>query len=158
GAFDKATFHRPQGLALSGDTLYVADTENHLIRRVNLKSRNVETIAGTGHQSRQYFQTGPAREIALSSPWDLQLAGNTLYIAMAGPHQIWKLDLDKDEVSTFAGSGREARLDGSLKDSGFAQPSGMAVIGQTLYVADSESNIIRAINIGAGQVKTLVGG
>src|SRR5262249_9550989 len=80
GAFDKATFHRPQGLALSGDTLYVADTENHLIRRVNLKSRNVETIAGTGHQSRQYFQTGPAREIALSSPWDLQLAGNTLYI------------------------------------------------------------------------------
>ena len=158
GAFDKATFYRPQGLALSGDMLYVADTENHLIRRVNLKSRNVETIAGTGHQSRQYFQTGPARDVALSSPWDLQLAGNTLYIAMAGPHQIWKLDLDKNEVSTFAGSGREARLDGSLAQAGFAQPSGMAVIGQTLYVADSESNIIRAIDISAGQVKTLVGG
>lgn len=158
GAFDKATFHRPQGLALSGDTLYVADTENHLIRRVNLKSRNVETIAGTGQQSHQYFQTGPAREIALSSPWDLQLAGNTLYIAMAGPHQIWKLDLDKNEVSTFAGSGREARLDGSLKEAGFAQSSGMAIIRQTLYVADAESNIIRAIDLVAGQVKTLVGG
>lgn len=158
GAFDKATFHRPQGLALSGDLLYVADTENHLIRRVNLKSRNVETIAGTGQQSHQYFQTGPAREIALSSPWDLQLAGNTLYIAMAGPHQIWKLDLDKNEVSTFAGSGREARLDGSLKEAGFAQSSGMAIIGQTLYVADAESNIIRAIDLVAGQVKTLVGG
>ena len=158
GAYDKATFHRPQGLALSGDLLYVADTENHLIRRVNLKSRNVETIAGTGQQSHQYFQTGPAREIALSSPWDLQLAGNTLYIAMAGPHQIWKLDLDKNEVSTFAGSGREARLDGSLKEAGFAQSSGMAIIGQTLYVADAESNIIRAIDLVAGQVKTLVGG
>jgi thiol-disulfide isomerase/thioredoxin len=158
GAFDKATFNRPQGLALSGDSLYVADTENHLIRRVDLKARTVETIAGTGQQTREYFQTGPARQIALSSPWDLQLVGNTLYIAMAGPHQIWKLDLDKNEVSTFAGSGREERKDAALLDAGFAQPSGMAVIGQTLYVADSESNIIRAIDLGAGTVKTLVGG
>ena len=158
GAFDKATFHRPQGLALSGDSLYVADTENHLIRRVDLKSRSVETIAGTGTQTHDYFQSGPARMIALSSPWDLQLVGQTLYIAMAGPHQIWKLDLATDSVSTFAGSGREARLDGSLLEAGFAQPSGMAVVGQTLYVADSESNIIRAIDLNIGEVKTLVGG
>ena len=158
GAFDKATFNRPQGLALSGDNLYVADTENHLIRRVDLKARTVETIAGTGKQTREYFKSGPARTIALSSPWDLQLAGQTLYIAMAGPHQIWKLDLDKNEVSTFAGSGREARIDGSLNESGFAQPSGLAIIGQTLYVADSESNIIRGIDLITGQVKTLVGG
>jgi len=158
GAFDKASFYRPQGLALAGDTLYVADTENHLIRRINLKSRTVETIAGTGKQSREYGESGPARQIALSSPWDLQLAGNTLYIAMAGPHQIWKLDLEKDTVSTFAGSGREARLDGSLVESGFAQPSGMATVGHTLYVADSESNIIRAIDTAGGHVKTVVGG
>jgi DNA-binding beta-propeller fold protein YncE len=158
GEFAKASFYRPQGLALAGDSLYVADTENHLIRRINLKTRTVETIAGTGKQTREYFQTGPARQVALSSPWDLQLVGQTLYIAMAGPHQIWKLDLDKNTVSTFAGSGREARLDGSLQEAGFAQPSGMAVIGQTLYVADSESNIIRAIDLSSGQVKTLVGG
>ncbi|HKV32804.1 MAG TPA: thioredoxin-like domain-containing protein [Pyrinomonadaceae bacterium] len=158
GAFDKATFNRPQGLALSGDNLYVADTENHLIRRVNLKARTVERIAGTGEQTREYFRSGPGTTIALSSPWDLQLVGQTLYIAMAGPHQIWKLDLEKNEVSTFAGSGREARLDGPLRESGFAQPSGLAVIGQTLYVADSESNIIRGIDLNTGQVKTLVGG
>jgi thiol-disulfide isomerase/thioredoxin len=158
GAFDKATFYRPQGLALAGDSLYVADTENHLIRRVDLKSRTVETIAGTGEQSRAYFKSGPARSIALSSPWDLQLVGRVLYIAMAGPHQIWKLDLDKNEVSTFAGSGREARLDGPLLESGFAQPSGMATDGKTLYVADSESNIIRAIDIAGGTVETIVGG
>ncbi|HVF23974.1 MAG TPA: thioredoxin-like domain-containing protein [Pyrinomonadaceae bacterium] len=158
GGFDKATFYRPQGLALSGDSLYVADTENHLIRRVNLKSRTVETIAGTGKQTRDYFKTGPGRTVALSSPWDLQLAGNTLYIAMAGPHQIWKLELDKNEVSTFAGSGREQRTDGPLLEAGFAQPSGLAVSNQTLYVADSESNIIRAIDLASGRVKTLVGG
>ena len=158
GAFDKASFYRPQGLVLDGDSLYVADTENHLIRRVDLKTRNVETIAGTGQQTREYFKSGPARSVALSSPWDLQLVGRVLYIAMAGPHQIWQLDLDKKEVSTFAGSGREARLDGPLLDAGFAQPSGFANDGKNLYVADSESNIIRAIDLIGGAVKTLVGG
>ena len=158
GPIDKATFYRPQGLALSGDLLYVADTSNHLIRAVNLKTRSVETVAGTGQQTHEYFKAGPARSIALSSPWDLQLVGRTLYIAMAGPHQIWQLDLDRNEVSTFAGSGREARLDGPLLKSGFAQPSGMAANGMQLYIADSESNIIRAIDLTAGEVRTLVGG
>ena len=158
GPFDKATFYRPQGMALDGDTLYVADTENHLIRAVDLKTKVVKTVAGTGQQSREYFKHGSARSIALSSPWDLELVGRQLYIAMAGPHQIWKVDLDKQEVSTFAGSGREARLDGPLSESGFAQPSGITSIGSKLYIADSESNIIRTIDITSGRVETLVGG
>jgi DNA-binding beta-propeller fold protein YncE len=159
GAFDKASFYRPQGLALAGDSLYVADTENHLIRRVDLKTRTVETIAGTGKQTREYPpKGGTARTTALSSPWDLQLVGKSLYIAMAGPHQIWKLDLANNQVAPFAGSGREARQDGSLSESGFAQPSGITAIENTLYVADSESNIIRAIDVAGGTVKTLVGG
>jgi DNA-binding beta-propeller fold protein YncE len=158
GPFAKASFYRPQGMALDGDVLYVADTENHLIRRVNLKTRAVETVAGTGSQAMEYFKQGPARSVPLSSPWDLQLVGRTLYIAMAGPHQIWKLDLDKDEVSAYAGSGREERRDGSLLEAGFAQPSGIASDGKSLYVADSEANIIRKIDVASGQVKTLVGG
>jgi len=158
GDVAKASFYRPQGMALEGDSLYVADTENHLIRRVDLKSKTVETVAGTGQQSREYFREGPARTIALSSPWDLQLVGRQLYITMAGTHQIWKLDLEKQEVSTFAGSGREARADGALREAGFAQPSGIASDGKKLYVADSESNIIRAIDIAGGQVETIVGG
>jgi DNA-binding beta-propeller fold protein YncE len=158
GPYARASFYRPQGLALSGDKLYVADTENHLIRLVDLKARTVETIAGTGKQSLERSEHGPARSIALSSPWDLQLINHTLYIAMAGPHQIWKLDLQSNEVSTFAGSGREARLDGSLLEAGFAQPSGLSTDGKNLYVADSESNIIREIDLASGNVKTLVGG
>ncbi len=158
GPFDLASFFRPQGMALDGESLYVADTENHLIRRVDLKARRVETIAGTGLQSRDYFKTGLGATIALNSPWDLQLLGRTLYIAMAGPHQIWKLDLDKKEVSTFAGSGREARHDGALLEAGFAQPSGITTDGRMLYTADSEANIIRAIDLSAGEVRTLVGG
>ena len=98
GAFDHAQFYRPQGLALDGDMLYVADTENHLIRRVNLKSRMVETLAGTGKQSLSYDERGAARSISLNSPWDLHLAGRNLYIAMAGPHQIWTMDLKSGQV------------------------------------------------------------
>jgi thiol-disulfide isomerase/thioredoxin len=158
GAFEQASFFRPQGMALDGDDLYVADTENHLIRRVDLKSRNVATAAGTGQQTREYFKTGPARSIALSSPWDLQLVGRQLYITMAGTHQIWKLDLDKQEVATFAGSGREARLDGPLLEAGFAQPSGITSDGKHLFIADSESNVIRSIDLASGAVVTLAGG
>jgi thiol-disulfide isomerase/thioredoxin len=159
GSFADSSFFRPQGMALDGDKLYVADTENHLIRRIDLKSRTVETIAGTGVQMREYGLSGPGLKVALNSPWDLQLVGHTLYIAMAGPHQIWQLDLDKMEISTFAGSGHEARHDGSLAESAFAQPSGLASDGQTLYVSDAEANIIRAINLGPnGKVRTLVGG
>ena len=158
GSFANASFYRPQGLALDGNSLYVADTENHLVRRVDLKAKTVETVAGTGQQARQYFRKGPAPTIDLSSPWDLQLVGRQLYITMAGTHQIWKLDLDKQEVSTFAGSGREARQDGPLLEAGFAQPSGITSDGTKLYVADSESNIIRAINLADGTVETVVGG
>ena len=158
GSFDRATFFRPQGMALDGDTLYVADTENHLIRAVDLRSKTVATVAGTGRQAREP-EVGMARATALNSPWDLQLVGRTLYIAMAGPHQIWKLDLVSREVSVFAGSGREGRHDSSLLKAEFAQPSGLATDGQTLYSADSEANIIRAIDLGSeGRVRTLAGG
>lgn len=159
GSFDRATFFRPQGLALDGDVLYVADTENHLIREVDLKTKTVKTIAGTGAQSREYGFIGPGRNLALNSPWDVLLAGRTLFIAMAGPHQIWKLNLDTREVSTFAGSGREARIDGARDEAAFSQPSGLATNGRALFVADSEANIIRAIDLRPnGAVSTLVGG
>jgi thiol-disulfide isomerase/thioredoxin len=160
GDYTHATFYRPQGLALDGDSLYVADTENHLIRRVDLKARKVETVAGTGKQMEDFNKEGAARAISLNSPWDLQLVGRTLYIAMAGPHQIWKLDLDKQYISTFAGSGREARHDDELLKAGFAQPSGLATDGKTLYVSDAEANIVRAINLTAKnqKVETLAGG
>jgi thiol-disulfide isomerase/thioredoxin len=156
GAFERATFQRPQGLALDGDALYVADTGNHLIRRIDLKARAVSTVAGTGAQARGFdAEAGraPARTTALNSPWDLQLVGRTLYIAMAGPHQIWRLNLARGEISVFAGSGREARLDGSLAAAAFAQPSGLATDGRTLYVADSESNIIRSIDLFASPAR-----
>jgi DNA-binding beta-propeller fold protein YncE len=158
GPFAKATFNDPQGMALKGDTLFVADRKNNLIRALDLKAQTVQTIAGTGEQGLSRRAGGPALKVGLNSPWDLCLVGNTLYIAMAGHHQIWTLDLGRATVAPFAGSGMENIRDDQLPDAQFAQPSGLTTDGTTLYVADSEVSAIRAVPLdGKGGVRTIVG-
>lgn len=158
GNFTSASFNRPQGLALDGETLYVADTENHAIRRVDLLKKTVETISGNGKQAEWKTTGGSVKTAELNSPWDLVKDGNSLYIAMAGTHQIWKLDFAKQTVRPFAGTGAEARLDGKLNESAFGQPSGIASDGKRLFIADSETNIIRTVDLQKQLVETLVGG
>ena len=158
GSFSEATFKHPQGMALDGELLYVADTENHLLRRLDLKARTVTTIAGTGVQALGHYERGPARHVALSSPWDLTLAKGILYIAMAGPHQIWAMNLHHNEIGPYAGSSREDRIDGPLMEAALAQPSGITSDGTNLYVADSEISSIRSVSLNPrGSVSTVVG-
>lgn len=185
GDFASATFNKPQGMVLHGQTLYVADTENHLLRKVDLAAKTVATVAGQGRQGRNAWpglQTfdlqggltpkmpdrwvGKPRETSINSPWDLWVHGDDLYIAMAGPHQIWKMPLDESELGPYAGNGREDIVDGPLLprapyDEGyasFAQPSGLASDGKWLFVADSEGSSIRAVPFDSKQeVKTIIG-
>ncbi len=157
GPYDFAEFRYPQGLALDGEFLYVADTGNHLIRRVNLKTKQVEIVAGTGNNERT-DATGPGTTIGLSSPWDLVIHERTLFIAMAGAHQIWQYNLDTGTVGRYAGLGGEGRRDGTRDTALFAQPAGLATDGKRLYVADSEISAIRMIDLADGNVTTLAGG
>jgi len=161
GDFSQAQFNRPQGVTLVGDLLYVADTENHTIRRVNLDTQQVETIAGTGEQYGMVRTPleGPARSVALNSPWDIVCNGEELYIAMAGSHRIFVLHLASGIIEPFAGAGPEALRDGSYDDALFAQPNGLALDdSRALYVADSETSAVRAIALsGPQKVTTLVG-
>ena len=161
GPFDVAQFHQPQGLALNADgrTLFVADTENHALRAVDLETRSVLTLAGSGRQADSPPRAGGfGKQIELSSPWDLALLGDRLFIAMAGPHQIWVYDLKTKQVHVFAGTGREAGVDGPADTAAFAQPSGLTTDGQRLYVADAEISSIRSVDARPrGQVKTLAG-
>ncbi|MGC3967123.1 MAG: thioredoxin-like domain-containing protein [Pirellulales bacterium] len=166
GAYDKATFNHPQGMVLAGDVLYVADTENHMLRKVDLKAKTVNVVAGTGVQGRNPFPgitpqstslprryVGKPRLTELNSPWDLWVHEKDLYIAMAGPHQIWKMPLSENEIGPFAGNAREDIIDGNHMPrepygegvSSFAQPSGLTSDGKVLYVADSEGSSIRAV-------------
>ncbi len=182
GDFDTATFDHPQGMALLGETLYVADTENHLLRKVDLDAKQVTTIAGVGSQGRNAWPglipnpvgqpklpdrfVGPPKTTPINSPWALWIHDDNLFIAMAGPHQIWKMPLDESEIGPYAGNGREDIVDGPLLPSepyaagfsSFAQPSGLASDGTSLFVADSEGSSIRAVPLsGEGEVTTVVG-
>ncbi len=149
GAFAAAQFNRPQGMALVGERLYVADTENHLLRMVDLVQKTVTTFAGTGEQNRTRVPGGPLRETALNSPWDLTVLDGILYIAMAGPHQIWSSRLGTDLIQQYAGSGREDVSDGRLEQSALAQPSGIVNDGKDLYVVDSEGSAVRKVSTDA---------
>lgn len=157
GNFEKASFFRPQGVLWKDDKIYVADTENHSLREIDLASNTVSTLTGTGKQSHWMQQGGNGRSTPLSSPWDLAYKDNKIFIAMAGNHQIWAYNLESGKVAPFAGSGYENIVDGKLHDSQFAQPSGLSIYGNYLFVADSEVSAVRRIDLEKGIVRTVVG-
>ena len=158
GDLSAALFNRPQGLALDGETLYVADTENHAIRRVDLNGGHVETIAGSGQKAAEFHVGGAGAEVDLNSPWDLVILDGRLAIAMAGFHQLWEMDLSSGEVYPIAGTGREGLLDGPIEYVWLAQPSGITTDGRALYFADSESSSIRTMALGESpRLDTIVG-
>ena len=150
-----AAFMEPQGLAFDGDALYVADAGNHAVRRVDVSSGDVATVAGNGHQLRTREDQ---RAGALSSPWDVVPSGGTLYIAMAGVHQLWSLDLATRAVRPHSGSMREDIADGPQASAALAQPMGIALGGDRLYFTDSESSAVRWADVrSGGSVGTIVG-
>ncbi|HBK96716.1 MAG TPA: hypothetical protein DD001_04995 [Microcoleaceae bacterium UBA10368] len=161
GDFAEAEFFAPQGMSFDADSqiLYVADTENHALRKIDFVTQRVETIAGNGEQSHEIVHdSGKGLETKLNSPWDLERVGDRLFIAMAGSHQIWEMQLDTGIIGVYAGNGRESCVDGNLAESAFSQPSGLATDRSELFVADSEISSIRAIGIDENpQVRTVCG-
>ncbi|MGA5322066.1 thioredoxin-like domain-containing protein [Streptomyces seoulensis] len=158
GSADAASFNEPQGLTLLDDgSAVVADTVNHALRRLDLASGAVTTLAGTGKQWMQGAPTsGPAREVALSSPWDVALFGGKVWIAMAGVHQLWTYDPEAGTVEVAAGTTNEGLVDGPGAEAWFAQPSGLAATEERLWLADSETSALRWVDRD-GAVHTAVG-
>lgn len=160
GGPDEARFSEPQGLAVLPDgRVAVADTVNHAIRALDLTTGVTSTLAGTGRQWWQGTPTsGPAREVGLSSPWDVAWFGDRLWIAMAGVHQLWTYDPESATVRVAAGTTNEGLVDGPAAEAWFAQPSGLAVSadGERLWVADSETSALRWVDREA-RVHTAVG-
>jgi DNA-binding beta-propeller fold protein YncE len=148
-------FHSPQGLAFDARKLYVADSENHAVCVVDPANGKATVLAGTGSQLR----TRADRESgALSSPWDLVILDETLYVAMAGVHQLWAIDATTGAARVHCGTGGEDIGDGPHSSALLAQPMGIATDGKRLFFADSESSAIRWADIDPnGTVGTIVG-
>ncbi len=161
GAFETAEFNRPQGTVLVGNKLYVSDTENHLIRVVDLEAKSVSTLAGNGRQGRPGgMVSGTLLETSLNSPWSIAHTNGVLFIAMAGPHQVWAHQIGTNLIGVYAGSGREDVINGSLATSAFAQPSEIVsdAEGRFLYLVDSEGSSIRKVPTNpTGEVTTVAG-
>ena len=165
GSFDEAQFRDPQGIRFfpgDPDTAIVADTGNHLLRRLDFQKRTVTTIGGTGVQGWAIFEPVPALSAVLNSPWDVVFHGDgMLYVALAGPHQIIRYDPVRQEISPVAGSAREDLVDGSGNQASLAQPSGLTSDGTRIYFADSETSSVRLLHPGdtprQSRVETLVG-
>lgn len=160
GSSGEARFRNPQGVAFDAEAacLFVADTGNHALREVHLRSGQVRTLAGNGELGRRSPRTAvPGRTASLRSPWDIALAGDYVLVAMAGAHQIWAIHRAHESIGVLAGSGREALVDGTFAEAAFAQPSGLSLAGGRLYLADSESSAVRYLDLTRGEVHTLVG-
>lgn len=160
GTRDEARFLRPQGLVVRGDDLFVADAGNHAIRRVALATGQVTTLAGTGCRGGALFASHDPKSVALDSPLDVALdpRSGSLFVALAGGNAIVRLDPDGQRIEPFAGDGLPLRRDGTLANCAFAQPSGLAFREHELFVAESGSSSVRAIDLDAKTVRTIAGG
>jgi hypothetical protein len=154
----ECSFRNPRGLLLTRDTLYVADTGNHALRRIRLMDGTVDTLAGTGRPGVLAFGKSVTAENApLNAPW--AIAGNfeRLYIAMAGAQQVWEFDHGDRTLRVLAGNGRIGLADGGGEQSAFAQPCGLVLVEQNLYVVDAASSAVRNVHVPSRSVHTLVG-
>ena len=158
GTATEAMLDRPSGVALdSAGNVYVADTGNHCVRRIDLTG-TIETLAGTGNRG-YGGDGGPAAAAWLDNPMAVaaDMAGN-VYVADSGNHRIRRIDM-AGGIETLAGTGErgyggdggpasEASLDG---------PSGVAVDRNgNVYVADYLNRRVRRID-SAGMVSTFAG-
>jgi sugar lactone lactonase YvrE len=156
GAGAQATFNLPSGLAYAGGELYLTDTENHTIRKIDIASTNVTTIAGTPRQPGSADGTGSAA--AFHEPEGLALDGTgRFYIGDTDNDTIRAMDVGTLTTSTIAGSpGVTGSSDGTGMSALFYKPKDIAIDGAgNLYVADALNESVRKMVTSSGQVSTL---
>lgn len=154
GSASESEFREPNGIVRLpssvadqvGYDLVVADSGNHVLRGVLLDDLSVRTVAGTGHQWMQGSPTsGAASSIDLSTPWDVAWDGSRVIVAMAGEHRLWWFDPVGRTVGIWAGTTQEGLVDGPLESAWFAQPSALAVDGDSMWVIDAETSALRRV-------------
>ena len=162
GAGTSARFNFPRGIAAAdAGTLYVADSANHRIREVSIgaaaAATQVSTLSGSG--TPDYADDATGTNAMFNRPAGLAVSGDTLYVADQNNHRIRAIDLASANktVSTIAGSGTPGHADGAGAAARFNTPTGLAVSGDTLYVADYNNHRIRAIDITSGTVRDIAG-
>ncbi|HEU4724280.1 MAG TPA: hypothetical protein VFU59_03180 [Candidatus Eisenbacteria bacterium] len=161
GVATAATFKNAEGVAMGPDgSIYVADTDNHVIRKIAAGTGIITTVAGSG--SPGWSGDGlSATSARLQFPQDLAVAANgDLYIADTGNHSIRKVTVATGVITTIAGSGSP----GSSGDLGpptaakLSSPRGIALAANgDYYIADRGNNKIRKVTALTGLITTYAG-
>ena len=156
----QARLNFPTAIAVDQQgTLFIADTMNHRVRRVDAATGIITTLAGTG-QARFSGDGGPADQAALNEPAALALDGQgRLFIADQTNNRVRVVDLKTGLISTYAGTG-SATNDGDdvpASSASLSGPSGVVVRDGVLYIADTFNSRIRSIDLSTGIISTALG-
>ncbi|MCB1192906.1 MAG: hypothetical protein KDK90_20850 [Leptospiraceae bacterium] len=137
-----ASFNVPYRITTDGTNLYIADFSNHKIRKIEISSKVVTTLAGSGSQG---STDGTGTSASFSFPVGITNDGTNLYVVDSYNNKIRKIVMLSGVVTTFAGSGSIGSEDGTGTGASFSLPKGITTDGANLYVADAFSNKIRKI-------------
>jgi len=153
-----AAFSNPTAIASDGSNLYVADTGNHVIRRIEASGRTsvLAGIAGTAGGD----DTNSSLSVVASfnQPSGVTVAGGFVFIADTLNHTIRMIKTADSTVTTLAGyPGTPGSVDGDRKTARFNQPARITSDGRNLYVTDFGNRTVRRISLATGKVDTIAG-
>ena len=154
GTGTSASFNYPVGITTDGTNLYVADEQNHLIRKIVISTGAVTTVAGTGSSG---SANGTGTSASFHHPAGITTDGTNLYVSDYENHLIRKIVISTGAVTTVAGTGSQGSANGTGTSASFYKPTGITTDGTNLYVSDLFNFLIRKIVISTGAVTTLAG-
>lgn len=157
----KAQLANPYGLTRGPDgALYICEVDSHRIRRLDLNSGAISTVAGTGERGYS-GDGGPALQAKLNEPYEVRFdsAGNMYFVEMRN-HLVRSVDAKTRTISTVAGTGEPGfgGDGGPAVKAQFQQPHSIALDGKGfLYIADIGNHRVRRVNLGTGIIETFAG-
>ena len=156
GTGARALFDAPKGITTDGIFLYVADLNNHTIRKIEISSGLVTTLAGVA--GKKGSNDGKGSVARFNRPYGITTDGDNLYVTDSNNHSIRQIDIETGVVTTIAGAvGVVGYIDGSGTQARFFIPEGITTDGNALYVSDTHNHSIRKVEIKSGLVTTFAG-
>ncbi len=157
GTRTAARFNGPTGITTDGTSLFVADLNNHAIRKVVIATGVVTTLAGTAGAPGSADGTG--KTARFNMPYGITTDGTNLYVADFNNYLIRKVVIATGQVTALAGTVDMfgGSRDGTGKAARFRSPHGITTDGTNLYVVDTYSGAIRKVVVATGEVTTLAG-
>jgi len=151
-----AEFNVAQDLAHDGGYIYVADTDNHSIRRIEIATGDVTTVAGNANNAGTADGVGNAARF--TEPRGITTDGVNLYVADFGNHTVREIVIGTWDVTTIAGlPGTPGSADGTGTSATFNYPRSITHHSGYLYIADTNNHTIRQLHLSTGAVVTVAG-